>query len=204
MNRHFIDYAALPCAPLGTPIRTSPPAPRDSEWKHLRPGYEVRTLSNGRPEIRTVNLPQKPATPDPLDALAERVVNDSDMYQRLRDHRGGCSCHISPPCGACSNPLTLAEAEELGWLEEPESATTSTQPPDHTPAGATHLQILGRDGGSLYEPFVGAMFYRAGANGMADFINVVTANQWRKSGWENKELDGPSFRRLAEPAATPH
>lgn len=28
--------------------------------------------------------------------------------------RGGCSCHISPPCSACCTPVTLDELEAIG------------------------------------------------------------------------------------------
>jgi hypothetical protein len=37
-------------------------------------------------------------------------------FDTLRDWRGGCSCHISPPCGACSNPIT--EEEYVMLLED--------------------------------------------------------------------------------------
>lgn len=35
---------------------------------------------------------------------------------RLIELRGGCSCHISPPCYACSEPIDLEEAEILGHV----------------------------------------------------------------------------------------
>jgi hypothetical protein len=52
-----------------------------------------------------------------LEALSEALANDSDMFARLVEHRGGCRCCISPPCFACCEPLTEHEAECLGWLE---------------------------------------------------------------------------------------
>jgi hypothetical protein len=72
MNRHFIDYAALPCEPLGTPIRPEPEKPRDGEWKPLRPGYESRTLAGGATEVRCTSLPTQPAKKpaDPPSASA--------------------------------------------------------------------------------------------------------------------------------------
>ena len=33
--------------------------------------------------------------------------------ERLVDMRGGCSCHLSPPCPAHSDPVTDAELDEL-------------------------------------------------------------------------------------------
>lgn len=54
-----------------------------------------------------------------LDAWIE--ANEERLFPALVEHRGGCRCFISPPCGACSNPMTYAEAEYLGY-EPPEPA----------------------------------------------------------------------------------
>ena len=71
MNRHFIDYSALPTEVLGTPIRPEPAKPRDGEWKPLRPGYESRTLAGGAVEVRCTSLPTQPVKPaDPPSASA--------------------------------------------------------------------------------------------------------------------------------------
>jgi hypothetical protein len=32
-----------------------------------------------------------------------------DQHAALVDLRGGCSCHISPPCFNCSEPITRVE-----------------------------------------------------------------------------------------------
>lgn len=54
-----------------------------------------------------------------LDELGERLACDEDLYRELVSLRGGCSCHIRPPCGACCNPLTMDEAICLGvWKGE--------------------------------------------------------------------------------------
>jgi hypothetical protein len=50
-----------------------------------------------------------------LDAFDEKVMNDDDLRREMVDMRGGCRCHISPPCSACCSPLTQHEAECLGW-----------------------------------------------------------------------------------------
>jgi hypothetical protein len=50
-----------------------------------------------------------------LDAFDEKVMNDDGLYRQLVDMRGGCCCHLSPPCNACCTPLTQHEAECLGW-----------------------------------------------------------------------------------------
>lgn len=48
------------------------------------------------------------------------VEIDEDQWLELVRHRGGCSCHSRPPCGACDHSCTDEEAIELGFIEEPE------------------------------------------------------------------------------------
>ena len=55
-----------------------------------------------------------------LDALDEKVANDDALIKELISLRGGCSCHISPPCAACWSPLTAEEAIDLGIYEDPQ------------------------------------------------------------------------------------
>jgi hypothetical protein len=55
---------------------------------------------------------------DQLDDLSEKVANDDSLMAELISLRGGCSCHLSPPCAACANPLTADEAIFLGIFEE--------------------------------------------------------------------------------------
>lgn len=57
-------------------------------------------------------------------AKVEKIEADMSDEQRtaLIEHRGGCSCHLSPPCFSCSEPVTMVEADELGWLEDDEPA----------------------------------------------------------------------------------
>jgi hypothetical protein len=40
---------------------------------------------------------------------------DESAWNQLVENRGGCSCHISPPCGACSNPVEEEELNEVGY-----------------------------------------------------------------------------------------
>jgi hypothetical protein len=42
------------------------------------------------------------------------------LLHELISLRGGCSCHVSPPCRACCNELTAEEAIDLGIYEEPQ------------------------------------------------------------------------------------
>jgi hypothetical protein len=60
MNRHLINYSALPTDALGPPMRAEPTKPADGAWKPLRPGYEVRTLAGGAQEVRCTALPTQP------------------------------------------------------------------------------------------------------------------------------------------------
>lgn len=55
-----------------------------------------------------------------LDALAEKVANDDDLIKELISLRGGCACHLAPPCAACCRPLTAEEAIDLGIYEDPQ------------------------------------------------------------------------------------
>lgn len=51
------------------------------------------------------------------ETLKEIHQSLSDEQEKeLVAYRGGCSCHISPPCHAHSEPLTEEEAEYLGLL----------------------------------------------------------------------------------------
>lgn len=40
-----------------------------------------------------------------------------EQRQELTEHRGGCRCHLDPPCGSCCDPLELEEALDLGFIE---------------------------------------------------------------------------------------
>lgn len=53
-----------------------------------------------------------------LDVLSEKVANDDALLHKLVSLRGGCSCHINPPCRPCCSELTAEEAIELGIIEE--------------------------------------------------------------------------------------
>ncbi len=46
------------------------------------------------------------------------ITSAMDMYTYalLINARGGCTCHVSPACPACCNPLTEAEAQTLGLV----------------------------------------------------------------------------------------
>lgn len=50
-----------------------------------------------------------------LDDVSELLAADEGLYRKLVDLRGGCSCHLRPPCFNCSEPLTEWEAARLGY-----------------------------------------------------------------------------------------
>ena len=44
-------------------------------------------------------------------------LGDVDMqaWEALVENRGGCRCFQCAPCGACSNPITEEELNEVGY-----------------------------------------------------------------------------------------
>lgn len=56
-----------------------------------------------------------------FEQFDERLAADGDLFCRLVDMRGGCTCFVWPPCLNCTEPMTEDEAEYLGW-EPPEPA----------------------------------------------------------------------------------
>jgi hypothetical protein len=56
--------------------------------------------------------------PDELKHIGEQdslLDVDERAWYLLVENRGGCRCHISPPCGACSNPISEEEMNEVGY-----------------------------------------------------------------------------------------
>jgi hypothetical protein len=69
--------------------------------------------------------------PDELKHIGEQdslLDVDESAWHLLVENRGGCRCHISPPCSACSNPISEEEMNEVGY--------TYTTPP----AQPAHVQ----------------------------------------------------------------
>lgn len=50
--------------------------------------------------------------------LCDQVVNSDTLREQLISYRGGCSCHLSPPCSVCCEPVTEDELEWLGLLPD--------------------------------------------------------------------------------------
>ena len=47
--------------------------------------------------------------------MTSKVELTDDQYKLLVHNRGGCTCFISPPCLACSEPPTDDELEDIGY-----------------------------------------------------------------------------------------
>ena len=73
-------------------------------------------------------LAEQPA-PSELTTISEDeclLDVDESAWRRLVEKRGGCRCHLSPPCAACSEPVTEAELNDVGYTYE--------QPAQHEPS----------------------------------------------------------------------
>lgn len=54
--------------------------------------------------------------------LTQEAQDERDDYERYLREYGGCSCHISPPCGACTHPGNpLNREDDSCWQEETEA-----------------------------------------------------------------------------------
>jgi hypothetical protein len=40
---------------------------------------------------------------------------DESAWNELVENRGGCRCHLCPPCHACSDPIEEVELNEVGY-----------------------------------------------------------------------------------------
>ena len=77
--------------------------------------------------------------PDELRHIGEQdclLDVDEKAWRSLVENRGGCRCHISPPCGACSNPISEEEMNEVGYTY------TSPQPAQRKPMTDDELADL--------------------------------------------------------------
>jgi hypothetical protein len=76
--------------------------------------------------------------PDELKHIGEQdslLDVDESAWYLLVENRGGCRCHISPPCSACSNPISEEEMNEVGY--------TYTTPPAAQPAPVQEFSYKG-------------------------------------------------------------
>lgn len=44
---------------------------------------------------------------------------DEAAWRSVIEDRGGCRCHISPPCNACTEPMSEEELNRVGYTLEP-------------------------------------------------------------------------------------
>ena len=47
---------------------------------------------------------------------------DEAAWREIVEERGGCRCHISPPCGACTEPIGEDELNAVGYTYAAQSA----------------------------------------------------------------------------------
>lgn len=40
---------------------------------------------------------------------------DEAAWDLIREARGGCRCHLSPPCSVCTDPPTEDELNDVGY-----------------------------------------------------------------------------------------
>jgi hypothetical protein len=96
---------------LGRPV--FPPKPKHPFWAAFAERERRRALRKKRAEKLRAAAPEPEDDEELPVAICDALTDE--QYRELRSHRGGCSCHISPPCSACSNPITWGEARYLGW-----------------------------------------------------------------------------------------
>ncbi len=51
-----------------------------------------------------------------LDAIHQNLSDE--QLVALASMRGGCRCHLSPPCDRCTAPLTEIEAYAMGLIPD--------------------------------------------------------------------------------------
>jgi hypothetical protein len=91
------------------------------DWMNYQEGFAAGVLE-GREQIKHEAEKQEP---DELRHIGERdclLDVDEKAWRLLVENRGGCRCHISPPCGACSDLISEEEMNEVGY--------TYTTPPN--------------------------------------------------------------------------
>lgn len=58
---------------------------------------------------------------------------DEAAWRRLLEKRGGCSCHISPPCSSCCDPVSEDELNSVGYTYERKDTQMNTTNTTHEP-----------------------------------------------------------------------
>ena len=77
-------------------------------------------------------LAQPAQEPDELKHIGEEdclLDVDETAWYLILENRGGCRCHNSPPCAACSDQISEEEMKEIGY--------TYTNPPQRPWVGLT-------------------------------------------------------------------
>lgn len=58
-------------------------------------------------------LPKKEIARNDLLEMATELMQVEEVRNYLINTRGGCLCFVNPPCYSCSEPIDIAEAEDI-------------------------------------------------------------------------------------------
>jgi hypothetical protein len=94
---------------LGRPV--FPPKPKHPFWAAFAEWERRQALR----KKRAAKALARTAEDDEELPFEIREALTDEQYREIRSHRGGCSCHINPPCNKCTDPITWGEARYLGW-----------------------------------------------------------------------------------------
>ena len=87
-------------------------------YEYVEQHGQTHLAKRAMPELRKALAKQEQGAPDELKHIDERdclLDVDEKAWRSLIENRGGCRCHLSPPCGACANPISEEEMNEVGY-----------------------------------------------------------------------------------------
>jgi len=113
---------------MGYPQRTD----QEPDWKDGVMEQQAETILWQAKRIAELES-QEPVDLKRIDEQDCLLDVDEKAWRSLVENRGGCRCHISPPCGACSDPISEEEMNEVGY--------TYTHPPQRTWVWLTDEEI---------------------------------------------------------------
>ena len=138
------DTCLKPCTPRGKHLAQQEQSVSVGEPDDLMIAY-MSGLYDGKKQAK-----QEQGEPDELKHIDERdylLDVDEKAWRSLIENRGGCRCHLSPPCGACTDPISEEEMNEVGY-------TYTTPQPAQKPLTRKQIDELAEDCcflGNIYE-----------------------------------------------------
>ena len=127
------DTCLKPCTPRGKHLAQQEQSVSVGEPDDLMIAY-MSGLYDGKKQAK-----QEQGEPDELKHIDERdylLDVDEKAWRSLIENRGGCRCHLSPPCGACTDPISEEEMNEVGY-------TYTTPQPAQKPLTNERLELVG-------------------------------------------------------------